>query len=74
MVRTADELEARFLSDELRGAGIEATLLSQKDSANVVSFGGLSVVRVIVPAYLLEEARAWIEDRDSESDTGADRG
>lgn len=72
MIRTADELEARFLSDDLRGAGIEATILSQKDSANVVTFGGLSVVRVMVPAYLLEEARDWIEERDSGSEARED--
>ncbi|MGW8283316.1 MAG: putative signal transducing protein [Gemmatimonadota bacterium] len=74
MLRTADELEARFLSDDLGGAGIEAAILSQKDSTNVVTFGGLSVVRVMVPAYLLEEARAWIENRESGSETGGDRG
>lgn len=40
----------------LRGARIEARVLSQKDRANVVTFGGLSVVRVLVPAFMYEDA------------------
>jgi hypothetical protein len=55
-MRTSDELEARWQADVLRDAGIEAQVLSQKDRANVVTFGGLSVVRLLVPAFRLEEA------------------
>ncbi len=62
VLQTADELEARLISDGLSGEGIEARVLSQKDSANVVTFGWLSILRVLVPAYRLAEARAWIED------------
>ena len=60
-LRTADEIEARLVSDGLSGEGIEARVLSQKDRANVVTFGGLSILRVLVPAYRLDEAREWIE-------------
>jgi len=73
-LRTADEVEARLLSDGLSGAGIAAAVLSQKDSTNVVTFGGLSVVRVMVPAYRLEEALSWIEDREPDDETGGDGG
>lgn len=59
-LRTSDELEARWLADLLRDSGIEAQVLSQKDRANVVTFGGLSVVRLLVPAFRLEEAHARI--------------
>jgi hypothetical protein len=60
-LRTADDFEARLVSDGLRGEGIEARVLSQKDRTNVVTFGGLSVLRVLVPAHRLEEAREWID-------------
>lgn len=60
-LRTADDIEARLISDGLNGAGIEARILSQKDRANVVTFGGLSIVRVLVPAHRLEEAWVWID-------------
>jgi hypothetical protein len=60
-LRTADEIEARLVSDRLSAEGIEARVLSQKDRANVVTFGGLSILRVLVPAFRLEEAREWIE-------------
>jgi hypothetical protein len=55
------------VSDGLSGEGIEARVLSQKDRANVVTFGGLSILRVLVPAFRFEEAREWIgyeEPRD----------
>jgi hypothetical protein len=55
-LRTSDELEARWLADLLRESGIEAQVLSQKDRANVVTFGGLSVVRLLVPSVRLDEA------------------
>lgn len=54
--RTADEVEAEMVASLLRGPEIEAHVLSQKDSANVVSFGGLSIVRVLVPAHLHRRA------------------
>ena len=56
VLRVAGELEAGLAAGILRGAGIEARVLSQKDRANVVTFGGLSVVRVLVPARSHEEA------------------
>jgi len=63
-LRTADDIEARLMSDGLNGEGIEARVLSQKDRANVVTFGGLSIVRVLVPAHRLEEAWDWIDQGD----------
>ena len=60
-LRTADEIEARLVSDGLNGEGIEARVLSQKDRTNVVTFGGLSILRVLVPACRFTEAREWIE-------------
>ena len=56
VLRVAGELEAGLAAGILRGAGIEAQVLSQKDRANVVTFGALSVVRVLVPAGRFEEA------------------
>jgi hypothetical protein len=54
--RAASELEAMLAAGILRGARIDARVLSQKDRANVVTFGGLSVVRVLVPAFMYEDA------------------
>jgi len=73
-LQTADEIEARLVSDGLSGEGIEARVLSQKDRANVVTFGGLSILRVLVPAYRLEEAIAWIGQGASPDRHGKDEG
>ena len=56
VLRVASELEAGLAAGILRGAGIEARVLSQKDRANVVTFGALSVVRVLVPAGRYQDA------------------
>jgi len=45
----------------LRDAGFEAHVLSQKDSTNVVTPGGLSVVRVLVPAFQHGGAAALLQ-------------
>lgn len=60
VVRTAGDLEAEVIASVLRASGLEAQVLSQKDHANVVSFGGLSVVRVLVPAQGYEAAIATL--------------
>lgn len=62
--RTSSELEAELAAGILRGAGVEAHVLSQKDRANVVTFGSLSVIRVLVPAFLLEEAGLALRAED----------
>lgn len=60
--RTAGELEAGLVAGILRSAVIEAHLLSHKASANVVAFGGLFVIRVLVPAFLHEAAAALLRE------------
>jgi hypothetical protein len=45
----------------LRGTGHDAHVLSQKDSINVVTFGGLSVLRVLVPAFQHAKAAALLQ-------------
>ncbi len=57
-----DELAARLTVDQLRSHDIEATFLSQKDRWHVVSFGGLAVIRVLVPAISYLEAREVLRD------------
>jgi hypothetical protein len=61
LARTSDEVDAELLAARLTAAGVEARVLSQKDRANVVTFGGLSVVRVLVPAHRLLEAREGLD-------------
>lgn len=63
-LRTSSDVEAEIVAGSLRAAGIEAQVLSQKDRANVVTFGGLSVVRVLVPAFLLEDAQRALRSGD----------
>jgi hypothetical protein len=62
--RTTSELEAELVAGILRGARIEAHVLSQKDRTNVVTFGGLSIVRVLVPAFRLAEALSALKAED----------
>lgn len=50
MARVPDELRATLLADRLRSENLEAMVFSQKDRWHVVTFGGLAVVRVLVPA------------------------
>ncbi len=61
VLRTASELEAELFAGILRSAGLEAHVLSQKDRINVVTFGGLSVVRVLVPAFQQGEAAVLLQ-------------
>lgn len=57
VARRQDELAAGLTVDLLRSHDIEATFLSQKDRWHVVSFGGLAVIRVLVPAISYLDAR-----------------
>jgi len=50
VARVPDEVRASLLADRLRSEGMEAMVFSQKDRWHVVTFGGLAVVRVLVPA------------------------
>ncbi|MFQ5528982.1 MAG: hypothetical protein ACE5FP_01405 [Gemmatimonadota bacterium] len=61
VARRQDEVAARLTVDRLHSHDIEATLLSQKDRWHVVSFGGLAVIRVLVPALAYLDAREVLE-------------
>lgn len=65
--RPKDELRAEVIASSLRATGLDAQVLSQTDHANVVGVGGLSVVRVLVPAYQYERARHVLAETDIES-------
>ena len=60
-----DEVTALLTTERLRSHDIEATILSQKDRWHVVSFGGLAVIRVLVPASMFVEARRVLDSRSS---------
>ena len=68
-LRTSGEIDAELAAAALRGGGIPAHVLSQKDSANVVTFGALSIVRVLVPAHMLNEARELLESEGFSNDS-----
>lgn len=71
MARAPHEAEAEVLAGALRAAGLTAQVLSQKDHANVVGFGGLAVVRILVPAREYRAAAAALEGRLGGSGRGA---
>lgn len=56
------EHQAEIISDQLTAAGIENTVLSQKDSVNVVWVGDLSEIKILVPQEKTSEATALIQD------------
>ena len=56
VLRTSHEERAEVLAGALRAAGVPAQVLSQKDHANVMTFGALAVVRLLVPAFELDSA------------------
>lgn len=72
VARAADEVRGEVLAGGLRAAGFDAQLLSQKDHAAVVAFGGLAVVRILVPAFQYQAARETLvaESGHGEGPTG----
>lgn len=56
------EHQAELISDQLQAAGIENTILSQKDHVNVVWVGDLSEIKILVPQEKLQEALALVKD------------
>ncbi|MBX7152810.1 DUF2007 domain-containing protein [bacterium] len=63
VVRTVDyEHQADMICDLLAAAGIESTVLSQKDHMNVVWVGDLSAVKVLVPKEQLNAALEVVKD------------
>jgi hypothetical protein len=65
VARTTDEVSGVLVVEQLLGQGLEATLLSQKDRWHVVTFGGLAVVRVLVPAGQYLEAERVLAEADA---------
>ena len=59
--RARDEARGEIIAEHLRSADIEASVFLQKDRWHVVTFGGLSVVRILVPAMRYEEAAALLQ-------------
>ena len=67
---TSDDVEAGLIRDNLDSEGIDAAVFSQKDRSSFVSdMGDLSPVRVLVPAFEYEEARAIVDQhKDAEGE------
>lgn len=61
VARVSDEVRAILLVDHLRSCDVEAMVFSQKDRWHVVTFGGLAVVRILVPAASYVEALGLIQ-------------
>ena len=68
VARFEDELTADMTARALQAAALEAQVLSQKDHANVVGFGGLAVVRVLVPGHQYRAGVELLRERDLEGD------
>ena len=56
------EHQAELISDQLQAAGIENTILSQKDHMNVVWVGDLSEIKILVPQEKLMQATDICKD------------
>lgn len=56
------EHQAELISDQLQSAGIENTILSQKDHVNVVWVGDLSEIKILVPQDKLQQALEVCKD------------
>ena len=56
------EHQAELISDQLQAAGIENTILSQKDHVNVVWVGDLSEIKILVPQDKLQQALNLCKD------------
>ena len=54
--------QAELVSDQLESAGIENTILSQKDHMNVVWVGDLSEIKILVPKEKETAALEIIKD------------
>lgn len=59
---TSDDVEASLIRDNLKSEGIDAAVLSQKDRSFAVELGDLSAVRILVPAYVYDDARGVISE------------
>ncbi len=57
---TSDDIEAQLIAENLQAEGLQAQVLSQKDSAIAVDLGEFSQVRVLVPAWEYAEAERVI--------------
>ncbi|MGI9039052.1 MAG: hypothetical protein ACR2GQ_09335 [Gemmatimonadota bacterium] len=65
VARTTDEVAGVLLVEQLMSHGLDASILSQKDRWHVVTFGGLAVVRVLVPAAQYLEAERLLAGADA---------
>lgn len=62
VLQTVDDAEAELFTGRLRALGLDAHVLSQKDHVHVLSVGALAVVRVLVPAWQWDRARAALAE------------
>jgi ribosomal protein L37E len=58
---TSDDVEASLIRDNLQSEGVDAEILSQKDSSFALDLGDLSPVRVLVPAFDYQRAQALMD-------------
>lgn len=59
---TTGEWEAQLVRENLAAEGVEAQIFSQRDSTFTVDLGELSIVRVLVPVWEYQQARALIRE------------
>lgn len=61
--KTADDIEAQLIRDNLEAEGIDAEVLSQRDRALAFDLGDFSQVRVLVPAFSFLDAREALKQQ-----------
>lgn len=67
---TTDEFSAEIIKGHLESAEIEVSIISQLDSAKLLTTGEQAVVKIYVPLAEIDRARELLTAFDSEAETG----
>ena len=65
---TSDEFNAELIKGHLESAGIEATIISQLDSAKLLTIGEQAVVKIYVPIEDIDQAKEILSTFNTEFD------
>lgn len=60
--------EAQMLKANIESAGIPIEILSQQDSSRMLTVGNLSIIKLLVPSELYEDAMEIIIEIEKNSD------
>lgn len=70
---TSDEFSAEIIKGHLESADIEVQLISQLDSAKLLTIGEQAVVKIYVPIESYEQAKELLSNIEFDIDTEASK-